>query len=77
MASVDTHQRSVFRYLVFSSLNTFHKGQQNDVLNEFYGVADPKDLAECNDKRPKRSNDPTDGTHCQATKKMQEPKKKD
>jgi hypothetical protein len=66
------HQALVFQYVMFGQTHAFNHGQEQAVINTFYGVEHPDDLEECRLKRPRRSNDPLDGTHCLANKIMLE-----
>jgi peptidoglycan hydrolase-like protein with peptidoglycan-binding domain len=67
------NQPLVLQYMTFGQTNAFKPQQQQAVINAFYGVQNPADRAECRRKRPLRSEDPTDGTHCLATKTMRVP----
>jgi hypothetical protein len=66
------HQALVFQYVMFGQTHAFNHGQEQAVINTFYGVEHPNDLEECRLKRPRRSNDPLDGTHCLVSKIMLE-----
>jgi len=70
---VDT-QFLVFQYLMLSQTNAFNDDQQQAIINEYYGVKDPTDKDECEDKRPRRKEDPLGkGEHCLAGKTMRTP----
>ena len=57
-------RKAAFRYLMMASLYAFDEKDQADVINAFWRVKNPADTNECISKRPTRTNDPTDGTHC-------------
>jgi hypothetical protein len=61
-------QEKAFKYLLFAKLDTFDNADQQTVINAFYRVKDPIKKAECLAKRPRRYQDPVDGTHCLSTK---------
>lgn len=63
-------QPQIFQYVMFGQTNAFNHEQEQVIINAFYGVKNPADPKECNLKRPRRSEDPTDGTHCLANKTM-------
>jgi hypothetical protein len=48
------------------------KHEQEQTIINFYGVKNPADPRECRLKRPRRTEDPTDGTHCLVNKTMQQ-----
>jgi hypothetical protein len=66
-------QKDVFRYMMDSQTFAFNFAQQQEVINAFYRVKDPNNELECLAKRPLRSNDPTDGSHCRVDKVFKEP----
>lgn len=59
-----------FQYVMFGQTNAFKPEQEQAIINAFWGVNNANSRDECNQKRPRRSEDPTDGTHCQVGKKM-------
>jgi hypothetical protein len=63
-------QPLVFQYVMFGQTHAFDHEQEQAIINAFYGVKNPADRAECNAKRPRRTEDPTDGTHCLVNKTM-------
>jgi Putative peptidoglycan binding domain len=63
-------QPQIFQYVMFGQTNAFNHEQEQAVINAFYGVKDPTDRNECRLKRPRRTEDPTDGTHCLVNKTM-------
>ena len=63
-------QPQVFQYVMFGQTNAFNHEQEQAVINAFYGVKDPTDRNDCRLKRPRRTEDPTDGTHCLVNKTM-------
>jgi hypothetical protein len=63
----DTQPRE-FQYVMFAQTNAFKADQEQAIINKFWGVNDPYNTNECNDKRPRRQEDPTDGTHCRPNK---------
>lgn len=64
------NQPLVFQYVMFGQAHAFNHEQAQAVINTFYGVVHPNDPRECRLKRPRRSNDPLDGTHCLVDKVM-------
>ncbi len=67
------NQPLVLQYMTFGQTYAFKPEQQQAVINAFYGVQNPADRAECRAKRPLRTEDPAEGTHCLATKTMRPP----
>lgn len=67
---VKSDQPLVFQYVMFAQTHAFKHAQEQAVINAFYGVTDPKDRSECQNKRPRRTEDPGDGTHCLVYKEM-------
>ena len=65
---VADNQGDVFRYLMMSQTFAFDVEQQQRVINAFYRINKPEDKQECLKKRPRRAIDPSDGTHCLASK---------
>jgi hypothetical protein len=63
-------QPQIFQYVMFGQTNAFNHEQEQAVINAFYGVKNPADRNECRVKRPRRTEDPTDGTHCLVNKTM-------
>lgn len=63
-------QALVFQYVMFGQTHAFNHEQEQAIINAFYGVTDPTDKVECAAKRPRRTEDPTDGTHCLVDKTM-------
>jgi hypothetical protein len=66
-------QPIVFRFVTNAQTNAFDHAQEQAVINAFYGIKNPADRMECSAKRPLRGEDPIDGTHCLASKRMQVP----
>ena len=66
-------QPQIFQYVMFGQTNAFNHEQEQAIINAFYGVKDPTDRNECRLKRPRRTEDPTDGTHCLVNKTMTMP----
>lgn len=69
-AFVAKTQPQIFQYVMFGQTNAFHHEQEQAIINAFYGVKNPADRKECRLKRPRRTEDPHDGTHCLANKTM-------
>ncbi|SJM91801.1 peptidoglycan-binding domain-containing protein [Crenothrix polyspora] len=67
---VTTHQPLVFQFVMFGQTHAFNHEQVQAVINGFYGVRNASDKAECRLKRPRRTEDPNDGTHCLVNKNM-------
>ncbi len=67
---VTATQPLIFQYLMFAQTHAFNHEQEQAVINAFYGVEDPTDPDECKKKRPIRTEDPRDGTHCLVKKEM-------
>ena len=67
---VTVTQPLIFQYIMFAQTHAFKHDQEQAIINAFYGVTDPTDRAECNKKRPRRTEDPSDGTHCLVDKEM-------
>lgn len=67
---VTKSQPEIFRYLMFAQTHAFKHDQEQAVINAFYGVEDPENRTECKRKRPVRTEDPRDGTHCLVDKAM-------
>jgi Putative peptidoglycan binding domain len=63
-------QPQIFQYVMFGQTNAFNHEQEQAIINAFYGVKDPADRNECRVKRPRRTEDPIDGTHCLVNKTM-------
>ena len=63
-------QPLIFQYVMFGQTNAFNHEQEQAIINAFYGVGNPADRNECRLKRPRRTEDPTDGTHCLVNKTM-------
>jgi peptidoglycan hydrolase-like protein with peptidoglycan-binding domain len=72
-AFVNKTQPQVFQYVMLGQTNAFNPEQEQAVINAYYGVTNPADRNECNRKRPRRPEDPTDGTHCLVNKTMSTP----
>ena len=70
---VSKTQPLVFQYVMFGQTHAFDHAQEQSIINAFYGVSNPADRTECARKRPRRKEDPTDGTHCLANKVMSLP----
>jgi hypothetical protein len=66
-------QSQIFQYVMFGQTNAFNHEQEEAIINAFYGVKDPADRNECRLKRPRRTEDPSDGTHCLVNKTMNIP----
>jgi hypothetical protein len=69
-AFVPQTQPQIFQYVMFGQTHAFNHEQEQAIINAFYGVANPADRNECRLKRPRRTEDPTDGTHCLVNKTM-------
>ena len=69
-AYVAAKQPLVFQYVMFGQTHAFDHEQEQAIINAFYGVKNPADRAECARKRPRRTEDPVDGTHCLVSKTM-------
>jgi hypothetical protein len=69
-AFVTKTQPQVFQYVMFGQTHAFNHEQEQAIINAFYGVKSPADRNECRLKRPRRTEDPTDGTHCLVNKTM-------
>ena len=69
-AFVTKTQPQIFQYVMFGQTNAFNHEQEQAIINAFYGVKNPADRNECRLKRPRRTEDPTDGTHCLVDKTM-------
>jgi hypothetical protein len=63
-------QPQIFQYVMFGQTHAFNHEQEQAIINAFYGVKNPADRNECRLKRPLRTEDPTDGTHCLVNKTM-------
>ena len=63
-------QPQIFQYVTFGQTHAFNHEQEQAIINAFYGVKNPADRSECRSKRPLRTQDPTDGTHCLVNKTM-------
>jgi hypothetical protein len=63
-------QPLVFQYVMFGQTHAFNHEQEQAIINAFYGVKNPADRRECQSKRPRRTEDPRDGTHCLVSKTM-------
>jgi hypothetical protein len=63
-------QPEIFQYVMFGQTHAFNHEQEQAIINAFYGVKNPADRNECRLKRPRRTEDPTDGTHCLVDKTM-------
>lgn len=68
-AWVAKNQPMVFQYVMYGQTAAFNHEQEQAIINAFYGVTEPSNPSDCN-KRPRRAEDPIDGTHCLATKTM-------
>ncbi|SJM89207.1 peptidoglycan-binding domain-containing protein [Crenothrix polyspora] len=71
-AWVIKNQALVFQYVMFAQTHAFNHMQEQAIINTFYGVEHPNDPVECRLKRPRRANDPLDGSHCLTNKVMLE-----
>jgi hypothetical protein len=69
-AFVAKTQPQTFQYVMFGQTHAFNHEQEQAIINTFYGVKNPADRRECRLKRPRRTEDPTDGTHCLVNKTM-------
>ena len=67
---VTSTQPLIFQYIMFAQTHAFDHQQEQAIINAFYGVEDPTSTSECNTKRPRRTEDPSDGTHCLVNKEM-------
>jgi peptidoglycan hydrolase-like protein with peptidoglycan-binding domain len=63
-------QPQIFQYVMFGQTHAFNHEQEQAIINAFYGVTNPADRNECRLKRPRRTEDPNDGTHCLVNKAM-------
>ena len=63
-------QPQIFQYVMFGQTHAFNHEQEQAIINAFYGVKNPADRNECRLKRPRRTEDPADGTHCLVNKTM-------
>jgi peptidoglycan hydrolase-like protein with peptidoglycan-binding domain len=69
-AFVAKTQPQIFQYVMFGQTHAFNHEQEQAVINAFYGVKNAADRKECRLKRPRRTEDPNDGTHCLVNKTM-------
>jgi hypothetical protein len=69
-AFVAKTQPLIFQYVMLGQTHAFDHEQEQAVINAFYGVKNPADRNECRLKRPRRTEDPADGTHCLVNKTM-------
>jgi peptidoglycan hydrolase-like protein with peptidoglycan-binding domain len=69
-AFVAKTQPQIFQYVMFGQTHAFNHEQEQAIINAFYGVKNPADRKECQLKRPRRTEDPNDGTHCLVNKTM-------
>jgi hypothetical protein len=69
-AWVVKNQPVEFQFVMFGQTHAFNHEQEQAVINAFYGVNNPADKKECALKRPRRTEDPLDGTHCLVNKTM-------
>lgn len=67
---VTATQPLIFQYVMFGQTHAFNHEQEQAIINAFYGVNDPTNRDECKKKRPVRTEDPRDGTHCLVNKEM-------
>ncbi len=67
---VTATQPLIFQYVMFGQTHAFNHEQEQAIINAFYGVQDPTNRDECKKKRPVRTEDPRDGTHCLVNKEM-------
>ncbi|MCP5083159.1 MAG: peptidoglycan-binding protein [Alphaproteobacteria bacterium] len=67
---VTATQPLIFQYVMFGQTHAFNHEQEQAIINNFYGVSDPANRDECKKKRPIRTEDPRDGTHCLVNKQM-------
>ncbi len=63
-------QPQIFQYVMLGQTHAFNHEQEQAIINAFYGVKNPADRNECRLKRPRRTEDPADGTHCLVNKTM-------
>ena len=63
-------QPQIFQYVMFGQTHAFNHEQEQAIINAFYAVKNPADRNECRVKRPRRTEDPADGTHCLVNKTM-------
>lgn len=68
---VKDDQPREFQYIMFAQTNAFKSEQEQAIINEFWDVQNPYDADECRTKRPRRSEDPSDGSHCRPDKVYQ------
>jgi Putative peptidoglycan binding domain len=69
-AWVTRTQPQILQYVTFAQTHAFNHEQEQAIINAFYGIRNPADRNECREKRPLRTEDPTDGTHCLVNKTM-------
>jgi hypothetical protein len=69
-AFVSKTQPQIFQYVMLGQTHAFNHEQEQAIINAFYGVKNPADRNECRLKRPRRTEDPADGTHCLVSKTM-------
>ena len=69
-AFVAKTQPQIFQYVMLGQTHAFNHEQEQAIINAFYGVKNPADRNECRLKRPRRTEDPADGTHCLVNKTM-------
>jgi len=69
-AWVVKNQPLEFQFVMFGQTHAFNHEEEQAVINAFYGVSNPADKKECTLKRPRRTEDPLDGTHCLVNKTM-------
>lgn len=67
---VTSTQPKIFQYIMFAQTHAFKHDQEQSIINAFYGVDDPTNRTECKNKRPRRTEDPSNGTHCLVDKQM-------
>jgi hypothetical protein len=66
--AVAVNQADIFKYIMFGRTFAFSPADQQEIINTFWGVSPNADAAECKQKRPVRTEDPQDGSHCSPTK---------
>ena len=67
-----TNAELIFQYVMFAQTNAFDAKQEQAIINAYYGVTNPADPNDCR-KRPTRTEDNKDGTHCLPTKSWATP----
>jgi hypothetical protein len=61
---VAENQGNVFKYIMFSEVNTFSALDQQKVINKFYDVDNPKNTSDCQKRMKRKNNSSPFGAHC-------------